>query len=192
MRATCVFTVWSLTTSSFAISAFVSPRATSRRTSSSRAVRPSSAARWSRRLARLSEAFDEPAGDRRARTARPPSAATRIAASSCSLGRVLQQEAARPGAQRREDVFVEVERREDEHTRSDRAARRSCSRRRDAVKVRACGCPSARHPASAPARARAPPRRRSPRRRPRCPRIVVGGSGGSQSGQGAGRPRRGR
>jgi hypothetical protein len=38
MRATCVFTVVSLTTSSLAISAFESPRAISLKTSSSRAV----------------------------------------------------------------------------------------------------------------------------------------------------------
>ena len=99
--------------SSAAISAFDSPRATSASTSRSRAVSSASAAGGARAGRGLpGELLDQPPGDRR-REQRVAGGDRRGSRASWSARRVLEQEPARPGAQRLEDVLVEVERRED-------------------------------------------------------------------------------
>ena len=166
MRATWVLTVVSETISSAAISAFESPRATSLKTSSSRAV---SSSRPGRRRAGgragLGELLDQPAGDR----GREQRVAARHDADAVGelLGRdVLEQEAAGARAQRVVDVLVEVEGREHQDLRAvaGRRARGGSPRCR---RARACGCPSARRRARAAAPARPPAGRRRPRRRRR-------------------------
>ena len=83
-----------------------------------------------------------------ASTASP--AATARTASTTSLGRrVLEQEAAGPGAQRLDDVLVEAERGEDEH-----ALARAAGASPRCRPCRACGCPSARRRGRAPRRPR--------------------------------------
>ena len=85
------------------------------------------------------------------------------------LGRVLEQEAARPGAQRLVDVLVEVERGQHEHPRTPVRRRRGSAGSPRCRPCRASGRPSARRRGPARGRARPPRRRRRPRRRPRCP-----------------------
>ena len=98
-----------------------------------------------------------------------PRATTRMAStSSVGLG-VLDQEAAGPGAERVEDVLVDLERGQDDR----RARRPGRDRRRSAGwrpgrRCRASGCPSARRRRRSGGPARPPRRRRRPRRRPRC------------------------
>ena len=99
-------------TSSSAISALERPRATSSRTSSSRAVRSSRTARprcpdgGARRMRRRA------AASRSGRAATRPGATALDGIDELVRRSVLEQEAARAGAQRLVDVLVEVERRE--------------------------------------------------------------------------------
>ena len=98
--ATCVLTVCSLTTSSAAISAFERPRASSRSTSASRSVSASSAGGGAAPLSRPAKRSISrrvTAGAKR----EPPSATTLDRREQLRLGRVLEQEAARAGAERR-------------------------------------------------------------------------------------------
>ena len=97
MRATCVFTVVSLTTSSAAISALDRPRAMSRKTSSSRAVssskaRGGGAGSDGRALANSSIRRLVIEG---ASSASPP-ATTRMPAASCSGGTSLSRKPLAP------------------------------------------------------------------------------------------------
>ena len=122
MLATWVLVVCSLTTSSAAISALERPRAISRRTSSSRAVSSSSAAgaavgSWPR-----GEVLDQAPGDR-GREQRAAVGDDADRGQQLVLGGVLEQEAARAGAQRLVDVLVEVEGGEHEHARGVLAGR---------------------------------------------------------------------
>ena len=167
---TCVFTVASLSTSRSAISAFESASATSRSTSTSRSVSSSRSAAGAARV-------------RAARAAkRSSSRRVTVAASSASpardhpdglhqLGRphVLEQEAARAGAQRGEHVLVDVVGREDDDPRRA-PGRDDPPGGLDARRRRACARPSAPRRARAARPARPPPRRPRPRRPPRCPR----------------------
>ena len=85
-----------------------------------------------------------------------PAATVRTPRRAASRGDVLEQEAARAGAQRLVDVLVEVERGQHQHLR--RAARPSAAGASPrSRRGRACGCPSGRRRAAARARAR--PRR---------------------------------
>ena len=129
MLATWVLIVCSLTTSSAAISALESPRATSRSTSSSRGVSSSSAAGGSGARARRANSSIS----RRVTVGAKQRAAGGDDADrgdQLLLGRVLEQEAARAGAQRLVDVLVEVEGGEHEHARPAGAARCAASPRR--------------------------------------------------------------
>ena len=84
---TCVFTVVSLMKSSCPISAFDRPRATSRKTSRSRALRSSSSLGGVGRGRRMNRSITRfvTVGERSA----SPAATVRIAASSCSGGSSL-------------------------------------------------------------------------------------------------------
>ena len=81
-------------------------------------------------------------------------------------GRVLEQEAGGAGAQRLEDVLVEVEGGQHQHPRLDAGLRRAAGSRR-CRRARASGCPSGSRPAPAARPSRRPPRRSRPRRPPR-------------------------
>ena len=98
-----------------------------------------------------------------------PAATTWTALQQVVRQRVLQQEAARAGAQRLVHVLVEIERREDEHAgRPGRHRRRRSAASPRGRPSRASGCPSARRRAARDRRARPPLRRWPPRRPPRC------------------------
>ena len=92
------------------------------------------------------------------------------------LFRVLEQERARPGAERLVDVLVEVERREHDDTGRVRGGD-DLPGRLDPVESRASGCPSAPRRVRARAPGSPPRSRRPPPRRPRCPcssdRIIL-------------------
>ena len=117
MRATWVLTVVSLTTSSAAISALESPRATSLKTSSSRAVsssRPGGASGMAGATSANSSIRRRVIDGREQRLAAGDDADAR----GELLGRdVLEQEAAGARAQRLVDVLVEVEGGEHQHAR---------------------------------------------------------------------------
>ena len=100
-----------------------------------------------------------------------PCATTRMAAASCSRRRVLEQEAAGPGAQRVVDVLVEVERREHQHPHGRVGP---C-----AASCRVASMPSSwgmRMSISTTSGSSRPPARRPRRRRTprRPPRVVLG------------------
>ena len=105
-----------------AISAFDSPRASSRSTSSSRGVSSSSAAGAARRAAPTRANSSIRRRVTVGASSASPAATARIAVDELLGRRVLEQEAARAGLQRVVDVLVEVEGGEDEHAR--RVARR--------------------------------------------------------------------
>ena len=113
MRATWVFAVASLITRSAASSAFERPRAIRRSTSSSRGV-SSSSSRGGGVGALPDESLDQPPRDR-GRDQRVAARDDLDRADELVAAGVLQQEPARPGAQRLEHVLVEVEGREDQH-----------------------------------------------------------------------------
>ena len=118
-----VFTVASAMCSAAAISALDRPRATSSRIARSRSLRAasrdSSTGASGSVLATCSSSRRVAVGA----TIASPDATVRIAVSSASGVGVLQQEAARAGAERGERVLVEVEGRQDDHARSSRRRR---------------------------------------------------------------------
>jgi hypothetical protein len=113
MRATWVLTVAPLMTSAEAISAFDIPRASRRRTSSSRSVSLVSRVRARGSRSRRAELGDDTAGHRwREQRIAACDDADRV--EHVGGGCILQDEPAGPGVQGLEDVLVVVERREDE------------------------------------------------------------------------------
>src|SRR5690348_14686910 len=115
MRATCVFTVASPTTSSLAMSAFERP-ATSRSTSSSRGVSSASAAGLALGGGLRGVALDQPASDRGGEEGVACRDDTHRLA-QLRGARVFEQEAAGAGAERLVDVVVEVEGSQDQDPR---------------------------------------------------------------------------
>ncbi len=116
MCVTCVLTVVSLMKSSLPISAFERPRASKRKTSRSRSLSSSSSCRR-RRTWHAGELLDHASRDRR-REERV-SVGNRADRGDQLFGRVvLEDEAAGARPQRLVDVFVEVERREDQNPRA--------------------------------------------------------------------------
>ena len=167
-----------LSTSSAAISAFESPRATSVRTSTSRSVRSPS---------RASSAAPAREAAKRSTRRRVIDGARSASSSQHALDRgdqpvggdVLEQEAARAGAQRLVDVVVEVERREHEDARAPAPPASS----RVAAMPSSLGMRTSMSTTSGPAAAPRgpPPRRRRPRPRPRCPRGARGSCAGRRA-----------
>ena len=188
MRATWVLTVASDRWSAAASSALLRPWASSRSTSSSRGVsadrsRWTAAVSWPRPANRLDQAAGDGRRQQRVAGADQPDGGDQV------LGRdVLEQEPAGPGGQRRVDVVVEVERRQDDHAGSVGVGRPGCGGSPPARPSPASGCPSAPRRAGSAGPRRPPRPRWSPRRPPRCRRRS--GSSGSRCGPAPGRRRR--
>ena len=155
---TCVLTVFSATPSSSAMRLFERPCAISRRTSSSRGVRTSSARGRPPRRQLLHDAGDHGGGERGLAGVRRPDRADELR----RLG-VLEQEPGRARPQRGEQPVVLAEARQDEHARVRHALAQD-AQRGDAVEPRHREVEQ--HDVG---RLRARPRRRPPRRRPPRP-----------------------
>ena len=122
-----VFTVPSPRNSRPAISAFDSPPASSRRTSSSRSVSSASRRSSPGGAGRAGELLDQPARHR-GRQQRLAGGHDADCVDELLGRRVLQEEAAGAGAQRLEDVVVLLEGRQDQHPRARRARPRPAGR----------------------------------------------------------------